>query len=508
MKLMKSLILGTAAMFAASWGAQAADLPVKAKPVEYVKICSAYGAGFYYIPGTDICLRVGGYVWYDLNINQRGEGVDIGNAPQVNNNYGSVTNRVRMILIMDARTNTQFGTLRSYVALGEQWTTCGSLSTAGTSVSSASNGCNQTSATGNTGVVGEAAVYMERAFIQIAGFTFGYVGSFFDFNPVYSYTSLQTVSFKWTPALAYTAQLGNGVSSTLAFEDSSTRRSQIAGCTPGVPGPAPVAPNPANPSNNCANFTGAGGGVAPVLAGFGYAGVGSIAFTGYGGDRAPVLVWNLRVDQAWGSAQVAVSGHEVFPNQALAANGTPTRWGWAILGGIEIKTPTGPGDSLMLQGVWGKGAAEYTGITNFPVLAFGGVGRRNTAGQGPVFDIMDAFVNPAGGLDLTDNFAVNLQFRHFWTPTIRSAWWVGFNGQNMPASATAANYPDLELWQAGMNTIWSPVKDLDLGIELLYTNVKTVCTAPCAPAGIVAGVPGNNTSADVWSGVFRARRNW
>ena len=32
------------------------------KPVQYVKICSLYGAGFYYIPGTDTCLKVGGWV--------------------------------------------------------------------------------------------------------------------------------------------------------------------------------------------------------------------------------------------------------------------------------------------------------------------------------------------------------------------------------------------------------------------------------------------------------------
>jgi len=43
-------------------GAQAADLPVKAKAVEYVRICSLYGAGFYYIPGTDTCIKLGGYL--------------------------------------------------------------------------------------------------------------------------------------------------------------------------------------------------------------------------------------------------------------------------------------------------------------------------------------------------------------------------------------------------------------------------------------------------------------
>ena len=62
MKMVKSLLLGTAAGLVAIAGAQAADLPVKAKPVQYVKICSLYGAGFYYIPGTDTCLKIGGWV--------------------------------------------------------------------------------------------------------------------------------------------------------------------------------------------------------------------------------------------------------------------------------------------------------------------------------------------------------------------------------------------------------------------------------------------------------------
>ena len=53
MKLVKSLLLGSAAGLAAVAGAQAADLPVrKAAPVEYVRVCSAYGVGFFYIPST------------------------------------------------------------------------------------------------------------------------------------------------------------------------------------------------------------------------------------------------------------------------------------------------------------------------------------------------------------------------------------------------------------------------------------------------------------------------
>ena len=62
MKMVKSLLLGTAAGLVAVAGAQAADMPVKAAPVQYVKICSLYGDGFYYIPGTDTCLKMGGYL--------------------------------------------------------------------------------------------------------------------------------------------------------------------------------------------------------------------------------------------------------------------------------------------------------------------------------------------------------------------------------------------------------------------------------------------------------------
>src|SRR5919109_3105809 len=72
MKMVKSLLLGSAAGLVAVSGTQAADLPVKAKPVEYVKICTLYGEGFYYIPGTDICLKVGGYIRADYGGNVTG----------------------------------------------------------------------------------------------------------------------------------------------------------------------------------------------------------------------------------------------------------------------------------------------------------------------------------------------------------------------------------------------------------------------------------------------------
>ena len=72
MKMVKSLLLGSAAGVVAIAGAQAADLPVKAKPVQYVKICTLYGDGFYYIPGSDTCIRFSGYIRADYGYNAAG----------------------------------------------------------------------------------------------------------------------------------------------------------------------------------------------------------------------------------------------------------------------------------------------------------------------------------------------------------------------------------------------------------------------------------------------------
>src|SRR5262245_26490203 len=79
-EMLKSLLLGTAAGLVAVAGAQAADMPVKAAPVQYVKICSLYGDGFYYIPGTDTCLKMGGYLRVQAEYNMGGGGVVVGDS--------------------------------------------------------------------------------------------------------------------------------------------------------------------------------------------------------------------------------------------------------------------------------------------------------------------------------------------------------------------------------------------------------------------------------------------
>jgi hypothetical protein len=65
----KSLLLGSAAALAVVSGAQAADAIVAAEPeaVEYVRVCDAYGTGYFYIPGTETCLKIEGLIRFQVD---------------------------------------------------------------------------------------------------------------------------------------------------------------------------------------------------------------------------------------------------------------------------------------------------------------------------------------------------------------------------------------------------------------------------------------------------------
>ncbi len=103
MKMVKALLLGAAAGLAGVAGAQAADLPGKAAPASYVKICDTYGAGYYYIPGSNTCLKIGGYVRQHIYTGQSY------NAGTQNN----IDFRSRFLLSLDARSQTEYGLLRA-----------------------------------------------------------------------------------------------------------------------------------------------------------------------------------------------------------------------------------------------------------------------------------------------------------------------------------------------------------------------------------------------------------
>src|SRR5712672_1981249 len=131
MKMVTSLILGSAAGLLAMGGAQAADLPVKAKAVEYVRICSLYGAGFWYIPGTDTCIKLGGYLRVDTTFNggiydQPAWSGDLGQSNRYMDNFAS---RSRMALTVDTRTATEYGVVRTFGQADFQFSTLGGSTT-------------------------------------------------------------------------------------------------------------------------------------------------------------------------------------------------------------------------------------------------------------------------------------------------------------------------------------------------------------------------------------------
>ena len=151
MKMVKSLLLGSAAGVVAVAGAQAADLPVKAKPVQYVKICTLYGDGFYYIPGSDTCIRFSGYIRADYNYNGRARRI-FGVAPTARRTAPSATTRP--------------GIVRNF---GRRYADADCLRHAA-DVYERQHGEREDA----------ESVQATRAFIQWGGFTFGRTASFID----------------------------------------------------------------------------------------------------------------------------------------------------------------------------------------------------------------------------------------------------------------------------------------------------------------------------------------
>jgi hypothetical protein len=103
---LKSLLLGSAAALAAVSGAHAADAIVAAEPepMEYVRVCDAFGTGYFYIPGTETCLKIGGYVRFQVDWDDS----------DGDNNWNA---RTRGLLNFSAKSDTEYGALGSYIAL-------------------------------------------------------------------------------------------------------------------------------------------------------------------------------------------------------------------------------------------------------------------------------------------------------------------------------------------------------------------------------------------------------
>ncbi|ABE37561.1 porin [Rhodopseudomonas pseudopalustris] len=488
MNSIKRLALGSAAALFAIGSAQAADLPLKAKAVEYVKICSIYGAGFYYIPGTDTCIKLGGYVRADVTFN----GSNAYDAPAwngasgaKNRNANSYIFRSRQDINVDTRTATEYGVVRTYFDAVFSWTTGGA----------------------NSGIAGgELGVYY--AFVQFAGFTFGKAVSQFD-TPWTGYPGNNTSyliggydNVTGINQVAYTSEFGNGVSASVSLEDQS-----------------------AYLQSNLYN-TNVGG----TVLGYGA--------NSYAGTSVPDIVGKIRVDQAWGLFQVSAAAHQVrasYYTPALETSGHPgDTWGYAVQGALSLKNlPTGPGDSINITATYSNGATRYVigGVTtpaSFLIYDNGSIpGTYQSVAFAHAADGVFAGANNVfgTGIEKTNAWGVRGAFNHNWSPYWSSSLFgsytsIDYNGNasalicaglGAPVAGFNCN-PDFRIAQVGTVTRWTPVKNLTFSGEVLYTYLDQSHTGVVNVSAIPAlGKPTANyelKDQGVWTGSLRVQRTF
>jgi hypothetical protein len=500
MKMIKSLVLGSAAGLLAMSGAQAADLPVKAKAVEYVRVCSLYGAGFFYMPGTDTCIKFGGYLRADVvwNTNNDYNFNGSGSTAAHNRLSNYFTDRARFDLDVDTRTATEYGVVRTFAQTVFSWTTGGF---------SGSNPTTQDTAAPSTSTT--LGVY--QAFIQFAGFTIGRAYSVFD-APWQSYPaggpdSIPGASNHVTGSdqLTYTASFGNGITGSISLED-------------------PTEKDVSNVWN---------------LSGISAAGVigGAYGNNAIAGTRAPDVIGQFRVDQAWGLAQIAVAAHDnhVSYYGANELTGHPQdKWGFAVQGALSIKNiPTGPGDTINMTAVYTDGASRY----NFGSLLgtnagiYGGTGLLGAYQSIGIYGVSDAtFTGTSGangsGLESVKTWGFQGGFTHNWSPTWASAIYGGWAQLRYgnAAKSTICTFmtntmgltgncnPDFSLAVLGGNVVWTPVKNLAFTVDVNWTHLDqkfsgTINSPGAAAFAKPAGVY-ELKNQDVVSALFRAQRNF
>jgi hypothetical protein len=485
MKMVKSLILGSAAGLVAMSGAQAADLPVKAKAVEYVRICSVYGAGFYYIPGTDTCMKIGGYLRVDTTFNGGvyGQPFYNGDAGQGNRFRDQFNSRSRLALTIDTRTATEYGVVRTFGQGDFQFQNFGSTNPA-LPVGSQAGLNNALLSTAGGGYVA-----VEMAFIQFAGFTFGKSASAFA-TPWHGYPGNNNSflmgghdTVTGVNNIQYTAEFGNGVSGTIGLDDPTVfHRTSVQNLGLGV-----------NVNGNGTNA--------------------------YGGIVAPDIVGNIKVDQAWGLLQLSAGAHLVNASyNTLGAGGIPTnlseisghpesKWGWAVQGALQIKNiPTGAGDDIKISAVYAHGNTKEVistsgGSPSFAMFGNSGFGYQSVGFGNTSDGVYLPGVAGTGGIQLTKAWGVRGAFNHNWSPYWSSSLWgayasVRYDGgsdDNLGAAGTttakgaycagfaathpgqaavpaaAGTYscnPDFNVAQIGVVTRWTPVKNLTFSGEV------------------------------------------
>ncbi|GJE25892.1 porin [Methylobacterium organophilum] len=560
MRDIQRVLLGSTALLAATGVARAADLPIKAAvPIEYVRVCTAYGAGFFYIPGTETCLRVSGRARYEMGYLSPGSRNAAG--------AGDTTQyRGLARFSLDARTQTSYGTLRAFLRLEAASRTGESKMASGTQLRIG----NAYTATGQD-QYGRTQTYIvpDKAFVQFAGLTAGRASSFFDFY-AHDYEIIGSSlgsDVASTNLLAYTQLFGEGFSATVSMEDPSFRKNPVYSASYAA----------STTAGSAASALTATTAPTPIILGTNAAGnATAVAFVdAVERTRMPDFVGALRYDAPWGSAQISGAVRAIsiggFTGQTLSSasgtyatattlssataaalyaargisSGAQTDYGWAIQGGLKLNLPfIAPGDGLYLQGAYGEGSAMYTGITSFT----GSYLSNATVFPGNAFNqyLSDAIVNPlTGKLELSTSFTVVASYLHYWAPEWRSAFYgsygeiafsqaarqavsqtaalIGAANTVAPASyltnalgyGYSAALRDTSQIVTGASLIWSPVKDLDIGVEGQYirTALKSGKAYNADKTGTVTvngvSVPLYPVSAeDTFQARFRVQRDF
>jgi hypothetical protein len=275
--------------------ARAGDLPASAR---YVKACKLDSPGFYQVPGTDTCLRIGGYQWAEGYYNSYTD------YPVENDTSYAIAT---LGLQVDARAQTEYGTLRSFIDLRFQWRGSDPWSDAPE----------------------RTEVQPWNLYVQFNGFTFGYDQSFFDFydNQDVLGTDPATISDNVQTFLAaYTWSLANGYSATLSLEDASERAAGVAFADP----------------------TAADANDSPA----------SLA-------RVPDIVANVGQSADWGQFQLSAALHQVAATLGNGSDASTSDWGYALQAGVMFNLPAiASGDTLYIEGAYVDGAVSYLGLVN------------------------------------------------------------------------------------------------------------------------------------------------
>ncbi len=215
----KSLLLGSAAALIAVSGARAADAVVVAEPepAQYVKICDVYGAGYFYIPGTETCLRIGGYVRYDAGFGDTGSydgmrSTDVRNGKEQSTWY----KQARFSLKTWTGQETEMGTLKTYTETRFNY--------GNYNINSFYTGIVNPGPPVNTGNA-FSTFSLNFAWIQLGGFRVGKDESAYDTFIGYAGNVIQDTLIPYggfdTNVVQYYFDAGNGFSAVVSLEEGS-----------------------------------------------------------------------------------------------------------------------------------------------------------------------------------------------------------------------------------------------------------------------------------------------